>query len=128
MRCSMSRTLRDAVFGAAVGDALAALEEDDIASGGYVVDTLEAALWCLLHTDNYADCVLRAVNLGRDTDTTACVAGALAGIVYGEAAIPPEWLETLCAKEVIENTLFNDFPFGDNDFAPHVLRVESLGE
>lgn len=72
------------------------LTRDEIKSGGYVVDTLEAALWCLYHTDNYRDCVLTAVNLGSDTDTTAAVAGGLAGIVYGiggEKGIPQEWIE-----------------------------------
>lgn len=60
------------------------------ASGGYVWDTYHAAIWCLEHTDNYRDCVLTAVNLGDDTDTTACVAGGLAGILYGYEGIPTE--------------------------------------
>lgn len=54
-----------------------------IKSSGYVVDTLEAAIWCLLNTDSYKYCVLKAVNLGEDTDTVAAVAGGLAGILYG---------------------------------------------
>ena len=78
----------------------------DVASGGFVVDTLTAALWCFTHTDTYRDCVLMAVNLGSDTDTTACVAGALAGEVYGYDAIPAEWLEVLRGKDIIENCLF----------------------
>lgn len=82
------------------------LPEDDICSGGYVVHTLEAALWCLANTSTYEDCVLAAVNLGSDTDTTACVAGALAGIVYGKDAIPCEWIDTLQAKDLIEKCLF----------------------
>lgn len=52
---------------------------DDVRSTGFVIDTLGVALWCALKTDSYADCVLTAVNLGDDTDTTACVAGALGG-------------------------------------------------
>ena len=55
-------------------DSLAELPEAEIKSGGYVADTLTAALWCLLTTDSYRDCVLSAVNLGEDTDTTAAVA------------------------------------------------------
>jgi len=55
----------------------AKLPEKKIKSSGYVVDTLEASLWCLLNADNYRDCVLRAVNLGEDTDTVAAVAGGL---------------------------------------------------
>ena len=72
--------------------AFAALPEDEIKSGGYVVNTLEAAMWCFMNTDNFADCVLKAVNLGYDTDTTAAVAGSIAGAYYGMEAIPTEWL------------------------------------
>jgi ADP-ribosylglycohydrolase len=80
---------------------------DEIKSTGYVIDTLEAALWCLLRTDNYRDCVLTAVNLGKDTDTVGACAGGLAAIKYGEQDIPREWLNAipsldwtreLCAK------------------------------
>ncbi|MCD8049789.1 MAG: ADP-ribosylglycohydrolase family protein [Clostridia bacterium] len=83
-------------------DKLKALPESEIRSGGYVVDTLEAALWCLLNTDNYKDCVLKAVNLGSDTDTTAAVAGGLAGLYYGFDAIPKTWIEKLKGKEIID--------------------------
>lgn len=75
-------------------------------SGGYVWDTYNAAIWCLEHTDTYRDCVLTAVNLGDDTDTTACVAGGLAGILYGYEGIPSEWIETLQGKDVIDACLF----------------------
>lgn len=81
---------------------LAALSRDAIRSSGYVVDTLEAALWCLLTTDSYRACVLKAVNLGEDTDTVAAVAGSLAGALYGYEGIPMEWREALIASEVIE--------------------------
>lgn len=77
------------------------LDEDDIRSSGYVVDTLEAAIWCFLNTDNYKDCVLKAVNLGDDTDTVGAVAGGLAGIYYGIDAIPKEWIDLLPKKEWI---------------------------
>ena len=76
---------------------------DSIKSGGYVVDTLEAALWCLLTTDSYEECVLKAVNLGSDTDTVAAVAGGLVGALYGVESIPPEWLDTLIKREYIES-------------------------
>jgi ADP-ribosylglycohydrolase len=78
-----------------------ALSESAIRSGGFVIDTLEAAFWCFLTTDSYRDAVLKAVNLGEDTDTTAAVTGALAGLAYGLDAIPAEWLETLAASEDI---------------------------
>lgn len=74
---------------------LASRPEIHIHSGGYVMETLTASLWCLLTTDNFSDCVLKAVNLGDDTDTTGCVAGGLAGVVYGLDAIPAEWRAAL---------------------------------
>lgn len=80
----------------------AGLPREEIKSSGYVVDTLEAAIWCLLTTDNYRDCVLKAVNLGDDTDTVAAVAGGLAGALYGYDAIPREWLDTLKRRGYIE--------------------------
>ena len=78
------------------------LSEKEIKSFGYVVDTLEAALWCLLTTNTYSECVLKAVNLGDDTDTVAAVAGGLAGALYGYDAIPKEWLNTLKKRAYIE--------------------------
>ncbi|MDO4807861.1 MAG: ADP-ribosylglycohydrolase family protein [Coriobacteriales bacterium] len=54
----------------------------------------------------YAPCVLEAINLGSDTDTTACVAGALAGAAYGIDAIPEAWREALRGADVLEATLF----------------------
>ena len=80
---------------------IARLPEDAIASSGYVVDTLEAALWCLLRQPSYADVVLTAVNLGEDTDTVAAVAGGLAGIYFGYEAIPREWLRTIARLDDI---------------------------
>ena len=77
-------------------------EESEISSSGYVIDTLEAALWCFYNTHSYRACVLRAVNLGDDADTVAAVAGGLAGIYYGYEAIPKEWLDTLQGKDIIE--------------------------
>ena len=75
--------------------------EKDIKSSGYVVDTLEAAVWCLLNTSNYKECVLKAVNLGQDTDTVAAVAGGLAGILYGYKNIPSVWIDCLIKKDEI---------------------------
>lgn len=82
------------------------LEEQEIRSSGYVIDTLEAALWCLTTTNSYHDCIIKAVNLGNDTDTVAAVAGAVAGIYYGIDSMPEEWLNTLRGKDVIESCLF----------------------
>ena len=74
---------------------------DEIESSGYVVDTLEAALWCLANTNSYRECLLWAVNLGEDADTVAAVAGSLAGLYYGYDSIPHEWLAGLKNKEMI---------------------------
>ncbi len=78
---------------------IASLPEEEIRSGGFALHTLQASLWCLLNTGSYAECVLRAVNLGEDTDTTAAVAGALAGLWYGAEAIPADWLRVLARQK-----------------------------
>ncbi|MDH2205948.1 ADP-ribosylglycohydrolase family protein [Empedobacter falsenii] len=77
------------------------LKEDEIKSTGYVMDSLEASIWCLLHTDSYKDCVLKAVNLGHDTDTIACIAGGIAGIYYDAETIPTNWIEQLARVDDI---------------------------
>ena len=75
--------------------------ESQIKGTGYVVDCLEAALWCFDRSDNYRDAILMAVNLGDDADTTAAVCGQVGGAYYGESGIPPEWLERLAMRETI---------------------------
>lgn len=102
------------------------LEENDVRSTGYVVDTLEAALWAFLRGKSYRETVLTAVNLGGDTDTIAAIAGGLAGIYYcvygeqvakdgqkeiwegtrdedgpaeGREGIPEEWIQCIARKE-----------------------------
>lgn len=89
-------------YQAVLNGKLPRLKESQIGSSGYVAHTLEAALWCLLQHDTYAATVLAAVNLGEDTDTTGAVAGGLAGLAYGAAAIPAEWLEVLARRADIE--------------------------
>jgi ADP-ribosylglycohydrolase len=79
--------------------------QEGIKSSGYIVDTLEAAVWCMINTDSYAECVLKAVNLGDDTDTVAAVAGGLAGLYYGYDSIPVEWIDVIQKKEWIEELL-----------------------
>jgi len=81
---------------------VADLPLSEIRSGGYVIETIEACIWCLLTTDNYKDAVLKAVNLGHDTDTTAAVTGGLAGLLYGFDGIPCEWINMLAKKVEIE--------------------------
>ena len=75
--------------------------EDEISSSGYVVHSLEAALWCLFKNNTYSDTVLHAVNLGNDTDTTAAIVGGLAGLLYGYESIPQHWLNQLARKDDI---------------------------
>ena len=79
------------------------LSEDDVFSDGYVLHTLEASVWCLMTTDNFKDAVLKAVNLGEDTDTTGAVTGGLAGLYYGFESIPQEWIIQLARFEDIED-------------------------
>ncbi len=74
---------------------IASVPEPEIKSLGYVVATLEAALWSLCTSSSYQETVLKAVNLGSDTDTVAAVAGGLAGIWYGYDAIPEDWRNRL---------------------------------
>ena len=75
---------------------------EEIQSSGYVVHTLEAALWSVWQTDNFRDAVLTAANLGDDSDSVCAVAGQLAGALYGLSAIPPEWLSRLAWRDRIE--------------------------
>jgi ADP-ribosyl-[dinitrogen reductase] hydrolase len=75
--------------------------DSDIRGTGYVVDSLEAALWCFWTTDSFETCVLAAANLGDDADTTAAEAGQLAGAYYGDTAIPDGWLEKLAMRDEI---------------------------
>ena len=82
-------------------DSFLEISIDEIKSSGYVVDTLEAALWCFLTTNSYKECVLKAVNLGDDTDTVGAVGGGLAGFYYGLESIPDEWINLIPKKEWI---------------------------
>jgi ADP-ribosyl-[dinitrogen reductase] hydrolase len=74
-----------------------------ICGSGYVVQSLEAALWSFFTTESLEQAVLAAVNLGDDADTTGAVCGQIAGAFYGASAIPPRWLERLVMADVIRN-------------------------
>lgn len=76
--------------------------EDAIRSGGYVVETLEAALWCFWQTDSFEAAILKSANLGYDADTTAAVCGQVAGAFYGATGIPSKWLERLAMHHEID--------------------------
>lgn len=86
-------------------DAFCALPTAAIPSSGYVVDTLQAALYCLGNARSFSDCVLAAVNLGEDTDTVAAIAGSLAGIAWGERGIPAAWRMLLPRRGDMEQLL-----------------------
>ncbi len=72
---------------------------------GYVVDCLRSAFMILNHTSSYESAVKQAILLGNDTDTTACVTGGLAGILYGFETIPKRWLDLLKGKSQVEQFL-----------------------
>ena len=93
------------VFDRILLEDISKLPEEEIKSSGYVVDSLEATLWVILNTNNYNDAVLKAVNLGDDTDTIGALVGGLAGIIYGYDNIPNKWINDLQSKENILNLI-----------------------
>jgi ADP-ribosylglycohydrolase len=85
-------------FRRVLDEEITTIPQSEIKSGGYVVHTLEASLWSLLTSNGYGESVLKAVNLGGDSDTTGAVTGGLAGLAYGFKAIPKKWVEQLPRK------------------------------
>ncbi|MFT4033870.1 MAG: ADP-ribosylglycohydrolase family protein, partial [Siphonobacter sp.] len=87
------------------------LTEKEIYSSGYVLHSLEAALWSFLTTNSYSEAVLKAVNLADDADTTGSVTGGLAGLYYDFKGIPSEWVQKIARYDDIENLAirFADF-------------------
>ncbi len=81
---------------------LASMPEDSIKSGGYVVESIEAAIWSLATTESFKECLLKAVNLGDDTDSVAAIAGGLAGLYYRYDNIPEDWLAVIQRREWVE--------------------------
>lgn len=76
---------------------------ENIYSSGYVIHTLEASIWCFLNTNNYREAVLKAVNLGEDTDTTAAVTGGIAGLLYGFKNIQKCWISDINGYKEIDD-------------------------
>ena len=72
---------------------------------GYVVDCLHSALKCVVENDNYEDTVKAAIAMGNDTDTTAAVAGGMAGALYGINGIPQRWLDALRGRDIVDPML-----------------------
>lgn len=83
-------------------DKLLVSENNEHTGSGYVLDSFWTAVQCLWTTDSYERCVKKAIMYGNDTDTTACIAGGLAGIYYGVDAIPKRWIEALRDREKVE--------------------------
>lgn len=81
----------------------AQLPEDEIKSGGYVIESIEAALWCLQNTSDFKSLILKAVNRGHDTDTTAAISAGLGCLIYDTNTLPNEWIKTLRSKEQLKN-------------------------
>ena len=81
------------------------VQGERISSTGYVIHSLESSIYCLATTDSFKSAVLKAVNLGFDTDTTVAVTGGLAGIIYGYEGIPKEWLQVIVKNELIESKI-----------------------
>jgi ADP-ribosyl-[dinitrogen reductase] hydrolase len=102
------RSAEFARFRPLLEDDFHSLPEPMIVSTGYVLHTLHASLWCLLTTQNFRECVLKAVNLGGDSDTTGCVTGGLAGVMYGADQIPPEWIGAVPRRHDLD-CLFGKF-------------------
>jgi len=106
------------IYGRIVYEDISKLEEKNIKSSGYVVDTLEAAIWTILTSNSFEETILKAVNLGDDTDTIAALAGGLAGIIYGYDNIPTKWINVLQKKEYLDETI--------NCFIIYLNKIKSI--
>lgn len=84
------------------------LNVDEISSSGFVVSTLEAALWSTLTTNSYEESIVKSINLGDDTDTVGAITGSMTGVIYGYENIPQRWIDKLRKKEYLD-TLINKF-------------------
>ena len=91
-----------AIRGIAAGD-WRALTRRTVSSSGYVVHTLQAALWAVEQTDSFEQALVLAVNLGDDSDTVGAVTGQLAGAIYGQGGIPERWLAPIAWKDRIQH-------------------------
>jgi len=78
-------------------------EYGDLKGSGYVIESLESALWCFYHGSSFQDSILKAVNIGNDADTTAAICGQIAGAFYGLTSIPKAWKDSLSwSMEIME--------------------------
>ena len=91
------------LFGRILKNNITDYPENEIESSGYVLHSLEASFWCFLNWNSYEETVLKAVNLGGDTDTTGAITGGLAGMYYGIENIPKKWISVLARKNDIDD-------------------------
>ena len=82
------------------------LDVDDISSMGFIVDTLEAVIWCFINNNSYDKCVIEAINLGNDSDTIGALVGGLSGIYYGN--LTNKWIDSIVKKDYLL-TIINDY-------------------
>lgn len=105
-RDALLERVTEGIENAEVGKAVArvaGMRLEDIVPSGFVLDTLQAALWCFLNTSSFEDALVTAVNLGGDADTIGAVCGALAGAGYGLVGIPMRWQQPLAGRlEIVE--------------------------
>ncbi len=130
--------LADAIAGLSLPEVLASpaagrieggwcgLHRDGIEGSGWVVQSLQAAVWAVSRTTNFRSAVLLAANLGDDADTTAAIAGQLAGVIYGASGIPAEWLEALAWRGRLVHAAGQLFDAGWSGAAPVYGQVEAL--
>lgn len=105
--CTLVKICRDLIRGGEIPSGYTfGVKRKAVKSTGYVVDTLNAALWCVAKSKSYRDAVLTAVNLGGDTDTIAAITGGIAAVKYGIESIPERWLAELRGQDIIEKCLF----------------------
>jgi ADP-ribosyl-[dinitrogen reductase] hydrolase len=111
MKLVLSEFLKDksfnpveiALFDKILENDISKYNEKEIESSGYVLHSLEASFYCFLNSDSYEEAVLKAINLGGDTDTTGAIAGGLAGIYYGIENIPQRWIDNLARTNDIKD-------------------------
>jgi ADP-ribosylglycohydrolase len=89
------------VFARLLSPQLASLTDSEMSGSGYVIDCLESSLWCATRATTYQAGVLRAVNLGEDTDTTGAVTGSLLGLCFGANSIPAEWRDQIARRDEV---------------------------
>ena len=89
------------LFGRILEDDITKQDRFNIKGTGYVLRSLEASFWCLLNSDCYSETVLKSINLGEDTDSTAAISGGLAGLYFGYQDIPENWKQQLVRFEDI---------------------------